>query len=170
MASSSAFIERGRPTNRGITMCGNTTTSRRGSRGRSMGSEVRIWLADIITFLKISAIDAKGKPGPPFSDFLLSRWWQRRKFQASQPRKCCEYCSGCALEFARGLSRLALRVRVVFVNDHGHALAGHSVFVEHHLLHVLQRRQLVHRVQQGLFHDGPQAACTGTTLDGTLGY
>src|SRR5690606_41669125 len=81
------ILERGRPTNRGITMCGNTTTSRRGSRGRSVGSEVRIWLADIVTFLKISAIDAKGKPGPPFSAISCQYRWRRRQvFQANQPK------------------------------------------------------------------------------------
>src|SRR5690606_41886563 len=87
MASSSARMERGRPTNRGITMCGNTTTSRKGSSGRSMGSEVRIWLADIVTFLKISAIDAKGKPGPPLSAISYNRRWrQQQEFQANPSR------------------------------------------------------------------------------------
>src|SRR6476620_2953182 len=33
MAASSALMDFGRPTNSGITICGNTTTSRRGSRG-----------------------------------------------------------------------------------------------------------------------------------------
>src|SRR5438067_1512295 len=33
IAASSALIDLGRPTNRGITICGNTTTSRKGSRG-----------------------------------------------------------------------------------------------------------------------------------------
>src|SRR5262249_42508326 len=34
IAVSSALMDFGRPTNSGITMCGNTTTSRNGSRGR----------------------------------------------------------------------------------------------------------------------------------------
>ncbi|CFW29928.1 Uncharacterised protein [Bordetella pertussis] len=42
IATSSARIERGRPTNSGITMCGNTTTSRSGNNGRSIGSEDRV--------------------------------------------------------------------------------------------------------------------------------
>ena len=38
MAASSALMLLGRPTNSGMTMCGNTTTSRSGSSGRSIGS------------------------------------------------------------------------------------------------------------------------------------
>jgi hypothetical protein len=38
IAASSALIDFGRPTNSGITMCGNTTTSRSGSSGNVIGS------------------------------------------------------------------------------------------------------------------------------------
>ena len=36
IATSSALIDFGRPTNSGITMCGNTTTSRNGSSGKGV--------------------------------------------------------------------------------------------------------------------------------------
>src|SRR5215470_10631858 len=39
IATSSALIDLGRPTNSGITMCGNTTTSRNGRSGSSVTSE-----------------------------------------------------------------------------------------------------------------------------------
>ena len=47
MASSSALMLFGRPTNKGITMCGNTTTSRNGSKGKSKGSAGKAIGADI---------------------------------------------------------------------------------------------------------------------------
>ena len=41
IAVSSALMDLGRPTNRGITMCGNTTTSRNGNSGNGWsGSEM----------------------------------------------------------------------------------------------------------------------------------
>ena len=48
MADSSALMLLGRPTNKGITMCGNTTTSRNGNKGRSMGSEGRGVCPDMV--------------------------------------------------------------------------------------------------------------------------
>jgi hypothetical protein len=39
MANSKALMLFARPTNKGITMFGNTTTSRKGSNGSSTGSE-----------------------------------------------------------------------------------------------------------------------------------
>src|SRR2546429_4102724 len=39
MAASSALMDFGRPTNSGITMCGKTTTSRSGSRGRTVRTD-----------------------------------------------------------------------------------------------------------------------------------
>ena len=42
IAASSARIERGRPTNSGITIWGNTTTSRNGNRGKLIASAGRI--------------------------------------------------------------------------------------------------------------------------------
>src|SRR6266853_463325 len=38
LATSSALIDFGRPTNSGITMCGNTTTSRNGSSGKGVSA------------------------------------------------------------------------------------------------------------------------------------
>src|SRR6266404_5424298 len=48
IAVSSALIDLGRPTNKGMTMCGNTTTSRRGNNGSctifdSCSVEVDMW-------------------------------------------------------------------------------------------------------------------------------
>src|SRR2546425_10061630 len=47
MAASSALIDFGLPTNKGMTMCGNTTTSRNGRSGSTVGSNgnkaVDIW-------------------------------------------------------------------------------------------------------------------------------
>ncbi len=42
IAASKALMDLSRPTNSGITMCGNTTTSRSGSSGSVMGSAGRI--------------------------------------------------------------------------------------------------------------------------------
>ncbi|MNK99181.1 hypothetical protein D3C87_1195670 [compost metagenome] len=48
IAVSSALMDFGRPTNSGITMCGNTTTSRSGNSGRRIGSAGRSCVPDII--------------------------------------------------------------------------------------------------------------------------
>ncbi|OPZ59134.1 MAG: hypothetical protein BWY87_01151 [Deltaproteobacteria bacterium ADurb.Bin510] len=47
IAASSALMDLGRPTNSGMTMCGNTTTSRSGSRGSVMGSGGRMGCPDM---------------------------------------------------------------------------------------------------------------------------
>ncbi|EHP40270.1 hypothetical protein OR16_26823 [Cupriavidus basilensis OR16] len=48
IAVSSALMDFGRPTNSGITMCGNTTTSRSGNSGKRIGSAGRSCVPDII--------------------------------------------------------------------------------------------------------------------------
>src|SRR5438045_4879150 len=50
MAASRALIDFGRPTNSGITMCGNTTTSRSGSSGRTRESAENEEVMDISWF------------------------------------------------------------------------------------------------------------------------
>ena len=47
IAASKALMDLGRPTNSGITMCGNTTTSRSGSSGSVIGSEGRMGCPDM---------------------------------------------------------------------------------------------------------------------------
>ena len=63
MASSRALMLLARPTNSGITICGNTTTSRKGSSGRFSSVEGKDFFADI-DILGFSAED-----GPPTGVF-----------------------------------------------------------------------------------------------------
>ncbi len=67
MADSRALMLLGRPTNRGITMCGNTTTSRRGNSGRSTGVLGRGVCPDMINLVK------------------TDRWGGRARLQARAP-------------------------------------------------------------------------------------
>ena len=50
IAMSSALIDFGRPTNSGMTMCGNTTTSRSGSSGSAERSAGRFGSWDMASF------------------------------------------------------------------------------------------------------------------------
>jgi hypothetical protein len=67
IAISIALMDFGRPTNSGITMCGNTTTSRNGSKGYWVTSE------EISSALDMA-----------FPRKMRSRWGQPRAIQAAE--------------------------------------------------------------------------------------
>src|SRR2546430_13641092 len=50
---------------------------------------------------------------------------------------------------------------LIGVDEQRLAVGGDHLLVDHHLAHVLQRRQLVHRVEQDLLQDRAQAARAG---------
>src|SRR5260221_7695071 len=129
IAISIALIDFGRPTKSGITMCGNTTTSRDGSRGYSFGAYT------------ISA--AMG---------LLCRR-VKRYIGAGRPAS-----SRAPIEDGGRRSSGARHLRRFGVDEKRLAFAHDGVLIHDYLADVLQRRKIEHDVQQHLFEDGAQSA------------
>src|SRR5690606_16587638 len=176
MARSSARMDLSRPTNSGMTMCGNTTTSRRGRTGRSKvvwevligtpargarrgAAWVRLWGP--------GPGDASGGSCVPPVATTPARPFRKRRGPARgrAPRAAWRVSAGRrprAGSVARSHPRrgraggLVDQVRIGLVLDHG--------FVHHHLADILQRRQGVHGVQQNRLDDGPQPARAGLAL------
>src|SRR5467141_3065156 len=59
---------------------------------------------------------------------------------------------------------------LIGVDEQRLAVGGDHLLVDHHLAHVLQRRQLVHRVEQDLLQDRAQAARAGLARESPLGH
>src|SRR5438309_11467694 len=116
MAISIALIDFGRPTNSGMTMCGNTTTSRSGSSAYWLG-------ADTVS----SAMAFPGKR----STATLGR---------SAPVQAAPVSGD-----SRRSSR-ARHLRRFGIDEKGLALADDSVLVHHDFAHVLHRRKIEHQV------------------------
>src|SRR6266853_370329 len=140
MAISIALIDFGRPTKSGMTMCGNTTTSRSGSSGYWFG-------ADAVSF-------AMAFPGKRIKSYIGA---MRPPFK---PRP--------AGGDSRRSSR-ARHLRRFGIYEKGLALADNGVLVYHDLAHILHRREIEHEVEQHLFQDGAQAPGTGLSRQGLRG-
>src|SRR5882724_11448201 len=140
MAISIALIDFGRPTKSGMTMCGNTTTSRSGSSGYWLG-------ADAISF-------AMAFPGKRIKSYIGA---MRPPFK---PRPVGDD--------SRRSSR-ARHLRRFGVDEKGLALADNGVLVHHDFAHILHRRKIEHQVKQHLFQDGAQAPGTGLSRQGPGG-
>src|SRR3954464_3060612 len=68
MAASSALMDFGRPTNSGITICGNTTTSRNGNSGSWVCSvEIVVVMASLID-KRVNDVGANGQNTSPDSN------------------------------------------------------------------------------------------------------
>src|SRR5437588_2413543 len=157
IAVSIALMDFGRPTNSGITMCGNTTTSRRGSSGYwtiSAGGAVSgIWIDLVIR------LDARSRCG-----FPPKNQWIKPTRMARLPQ-CGKRHELQSLFSAGAASHLVL----IGVDEQRLAVGGDHLLVDHHLAHVLQRRQLVHRVEQDLLQDRAQAPRAGLARESALG-
>src|SRR5580765_1603516 len=129
MAISIALIDLGRPTKRGMTMCGNTTTSRSGSSGYWLGAET---VSSAMGFLCRGVSSYIGAGCPASS---------RTPFEDGGGRS-----SG-----ARHLGRLG-------VDEKRLALAYDGVLIHHHLADVLHGGEIEHDVEQHLLEYGSQAA------------
>src|SRR5690606_26732974 len=159
IASSSARMDFSRPTNSGMTMCGNTTTSRSGSTGRVAISGRSGMSAPVAGGASgaLSRVRGPWRGGCKRRSVTKEcRPWNGRIFNdlRDEPRvKPTALFAGGGL----GRGRLVDQVGLGLVLDHG--------LVHHHLADVLQRRQVVHGVQQHRLDDGPQAACAGLALE-----
>src|SRR5438552_2079283 len=140
MAISIALIDFGRPTKSGMTMCGNTTTSRSGSSGYWLG-------ADAISF---------DMAFPEKKDQRL-HWGGAPPFKPRPVRD-----GGRSSSRARHLRRFG-------VDEEGLALADDGVLVHHDFADVFHRRQIEHQIEQHLFQDRTQAAGPGFPRQGFLG-
>src|SRR5882672_4879151 len=124
MAISIALIDFGRPTKSGMTMWGNTTTSRRGSSGYWLGAETvslaMVWVSTRGSNAKVGAERPRSSGGLP----------------------------------AAGRSSRARHLRRLGVDEQGLAFAHDGVLVDHHLAHVLHGRQIEHDVEQHLLEYG----------------
>src|SRR6266850_5979359 len=140
IAVSIALIDFGRPTKSGITMWGNTTTSRSGSSG--------YWLGAVDTISSAMAF-----PGEGSKTALLGR---NAPLQAGPRSRTARRSSG-----TRHLRRLG-------VDEKGLAFAHDGIFVHHDLAHVLHRRKIEHDVEQHLLEYGAQAARPGLPRQGLL--
>src|SRR6266704_478974 len=140
MAISIALIDFGRPTKSGMTMCGNTTTSRSGSSGYWLG-------ADAISF-------AMAFPGKRIKRYIGA---MRPPFK---PRPVGDD--------SRRSSR-ARHLRRFGVDEKGLALADNGVLVHHDFADVLHRRKIEHEVEQHLFQNRTQAPGPGLSRQGFLG-
>src|SRR5882672_2782360 len=140
IAISIALIDFGRPTKRGMTMWGNTTTSRSGSSG--------YWLGAVDTISSAMAF-----PGEGSKTALLGR---NAPLQAGPRSRTARRSSG-----TRHLRRLG-------VDEKGLAFAHDGIFVHHDLAHVLHRRKIEHDVEQHLLEYGAQAARPGLPRQGLL--
>src|SRR6266849_3785576 len=140
MAISIALIDFGRPTKSGMTMCGNTTTSRSGSSGYWLG-------ADAISF-------AMAFPGKRINSYIGA---MRPPFKPRPVR-----------DNSRPSSR-ARHLRRFGVDEKGLALADNGVLVHHYFAHILHRRKIEHEVKQHLFQDRTQAPGPGLSRQGFFG-
>src|SRR6266853_974328 len=140
MAISIALIDFGRPTKSGMTMCGNTTTSRSGSSGYWLG-------ADAISF---------DMAFPEKKDQRL-HWGGTPPFKPRPVRD-----GGRSSSRARHLRRFG-------VDEEGLALADDGVLVHHDFADVLHRLQIEHQIEQHLFQDRTQPAGPGFPRQGFLG-
>src|SRR5690606_31324417 len=160
IASSSARMDFSRPTNSGMTMCGNTTTSRSGSTGRVAISGRSGMSAPVAGGASgaLSTVMGPWRGGcKRRSVNKESRPWNGRLFNdlRDEPRvKPTALLAGGGLGRRRGL-----------VDQVGLGLVLDHRLVHDHLAHVLQRRQVVHGVQQHRLDDGAQAAGTGLALE-----
>src|SRR5437660_2201107 len=137
IAISIALIDFGRPTKSGMTMCGNTTTSRSGSSGYWFG-------ADAISF-----------------DMAFPEKRINGYIGAVRPRSS----RAPAGDDSRRSSR-ARHLRRFGVDEKGLALADNGVLVHHDFAHILHRRKIEHEVEQHLFQDRTQAPCPGLPRQG----
>src|SRR5712664_1049333 len=132
MAISMALIDLARPTKSGMTMCGNTTTSRSGSSGYWLG-------ADAVS-------SAMAFPGKRINSYIgAERPRSSRVPQGDDSRRSSR---------ARHLRRFG-------VDEKGLAFADDGVLVHHDFAHILHRRKIEHEVEQHLFQDGTQAPGPG---------
>src|SRR6266446_5848050 len=142
IAISIALIDFGRPTKSGMTMCGNTTTSRSGSSGYWLGAAGAVSLA--MAFPGGRGISSYVGAARPASSCAAARGRSRRSSRA------------------RHLRRLG-------VDEERLALADDGVLVHYDLAHVLHGRQVEHDVEQHLLDDRAQAPRTGLSRQGLLG-
>src|SRR5712692_8993146 len=140
MAISIALIDFGRPTKSGMTMCGNTTTSRSGSSGYWLG-------ADALSF---------DMAFPEKKDQQL-HWGDAPPFKLRPVR-----------DDSRRSSR-ARHLRRFGVDEKGLALADYGVLVHHDFAYILHRRKIEHEVKQHLFQDRTQAPGTRLSRQGFFG-
>src|SRR5712691_12155512 len=140
MAISIALIDFGRPTKSGMTMCGNTTTSRSGSSGYWLGADA---ISSAMAF-------------PEKKDQQL-HWGDAPPFKLRPVR-----------DDSRRLSR-ARHLRRFGVDEKGLALADYGVLVHHDFAHILHRRKIEHEVKQHLFEDRAQAPGSGLSSQGSFG-
>src|SRR6266849_5122944 len=140
MAISIALIDFGRPTKSGMTMCGNTTTSRSGSSGYWLG-------ADALSF---------DMAFPEKKDQQL-HWGDAPPFKLRPVR-----------DDSRRSSR-ARHLRRFGIDEKGLALADYGVLVHHDFAHILHRRKIEHEVKQHLFQDRTQAPGTRLSRQGFFG-
>src|SRR5690606_26532563 len=179
MARSRAWMDLSRPTNNGMTMCGNTTTSRSGRTGSSS-----VWRADWV-------MEGSGKRGAsvarPDGEFVCAPLQGALQGYGGAGIRCNPPCPTPACRTLKAVSRLwaqaadgstrrgaagsvagggLLRAgRRRLVDQVGLALVLDHRLVHHHLADVFQRGQLIHRVQQDGLHDRAQPARAGLALD-----
>ncbi|OIQ72054.1 hypothetical protein GALL_463250 [mine drainage metagenome] len=141
MATSSDLMLLGLPTNSGMTMCGNTTTSRSGNSGKSDDVTVKVGSSDI----NHPFVSRCGMVVPTCRAMApLSRG--KTQSMTAKPRQR-QIKSGFFGSFVIDQQRA-----LVFVN---------GGFIKNHLLDVGQVGQVKHRVNQRLLQNRTQAACTG---------
>src|SRR6266853_2045046 len=140
MAISIALIDFGRPTKSGMTMCGNTTTSRSGSSGYWLG-------ADALSF-----------------DMAFPEKKINRYIGAMRPRSSCAPLGTTAVALSR-----ARHLRRFGIDEKGFALADDGVLVHHDFAHILHRRKIEHEVKQHLFQDRTQAPGTRLARERSFG-
>src|SRR5437879_12159891 len=73
IAASSALMDFGRPTNSGITMCGNTTTSRNGKSGSTRESAENV---EVMGLSWVGLSETWGLPSELTSPRRADAWWQ----------------------------------------------------------------------------------------------
>src|SRR5690606_14574202 len=154
IADSSASMDFSRPTNSGITMCGETTTSRSGKRGNSM-----------VVFINSALRRPYG--GKREKHALTTQDEGAIRKKQGSPGKC----KGARRPLFRSRVRRCLGGRLaVLVNQKWLRGAFDHALVDDHLADVLLGRTLVHGIEQHPFQNRAQAASTCLALQRTPSY
>src|SRR5262252_1344992 len=152
IAASNALMDFGRPTKSGITMCGNTTTSRSGSSGNTVRTDGNRFVDMRVPFPGCRTV-AGARP--------------RTQGPAAQRRDCNQKFTLARSARRRRASRSAGAGGdpwLIGVHE-DRATPTHRVVVDDDLGDVLHARQVVHHIEEDGLHDRAQAPRAGAAFD-----